>query len=78
LGFYDNVVSEEFKDVVRQLTLGTDVNNERGFEMFYDFALTPALRIIPSYQYVWNPLVAQVAVGHRSASVFLLRLTAVL
>ena len=78
LGFYDNVVSEEFKDVVRQLTLGTEVDNERGFELFYDFAITPALRLIPSYQYVWNPLIAQVATGHRSASAFLLRLTAVL
>ena len=78
VGYYYNAVSGELKDSIGQLTGGTNVENEKGFEVFYDFALTPALRIIPSYQYVWNPLVAQVAAGHRSASVFLLRLTAVL
>ena len=78
VGFYYNVVSGELKDSISQLTAGTRVENEKGFEIFYDFAITPALRIIPSYQYVWNPVIAQVAADHRSASVFLLRLTAVL
>ncbi len=31
----------------------------QGTEAYYDFALTPAVRIIPSYQQIWNPLVAQ-------------------
>src|SRR5262252_9136159 len=78
VGFYYNLVSGELKDSISQLTAGTRVENEKGFEVFYDFAITPALRIIPSYQYIWNPLVAQVAAGHRSASVFLLRFTAIL
>ena len=33
----------------------------RGWKIFYDFAVTPAVRLIPSYQHIWNPFVAQVA-----------------
>jgi len=73
VGFYYNVVSGELKDSISQLTAGTRVENEKGFEVFYDFAITPALRIIPSYQRVWNPLVAAVALKEDHADLFLAR-----
>jgi len=50
-------------------------NNENGLEVFYDVAITPAIRLIPSYQHIWNPLTAEVAKNERSADVFLLRLS---
>jgi carbohydrate-selective porin OprB len=78
VGFYYNVISSDFKDAVRELTVGTSVDNEKGFEIFYDFAITPAIRVIPGYQHVWDPLVAQVATDHRSANLFLLRFTVAL
>ena len=28
---------------------------KKGIEIFCDFALTPAIRLIPSYQHIWNP-----------------------
>ena len=48
------------------------IQNEKGIEIFYDFAITPAIRVIPSYQHIWNPLTAAVAKNHRSADCFFL------
>jgi porin len=78
VGFYYNAVNGEFKDDIKQLTAGTTVKNEKGIEVFYDFAITPAVRVIPSYQYVRDPLTAQVVANHRSANLFLLRFTVAL
>lgn len=63
-----------FKQAIAQFTAGTEsVKNERGTEVFYDFAISPAVRIIPSYQHVWNPLIASVATKQDHADLFLLR-----
>ena len=51
------------------------MKNENGLEVFYDFAITPAIRLIPSYQHIWNPLTAEVAKDERHADVFSLRLS---
>jgi porin len=76
VGYYYNVVSSDFKSAITNLTLGhSNASNERGFEAFYDFAITPAVRLIPSYQHIWNPLAAQVSTGTTHADVFLTRLT---
>ena len=44
-------------------------------EIFYDCVVTPAIRLIPSYQHIWNPLLAQVETRAKSTNVFLARLT---
>jgi hypothetical protein len=36
-------------------------------EIFYDYAITPAVRLIPSYQHNWEPLTAQVATKQSEA-----------
>jgi porin len=75
-GFYYNAISNELKNSIAQLTAGTaTVKNEKGTEVFYDFALTPAIRLIPSYQHIWNPLTAEVARTQRTANAFLVRLS---
>jgi porin len=74
MGFYYNVVSGKFKNDIEQLTRGTTVKNEKGIEIFYDFALTPAIRLNPGYQHIWNPLIAGVAVKQNHADLFLARL----
>ncbi len=51
------------------------VNDESGFEIFYDFAITPAVRLIPGYQHIWHPLAAQVAKNQNHADFFLARFT---
>ena len=51
------------------------MKNENGLEVFYDFAITPAIRLIPSYQHIWNPLAAEVAKNERGADLFLVRLS---
>jgi hypothetical protein len=55
IGFYYNAISGQFRDAIQQLTAGTILENEKGMEVFYDFAITPAIRIEPGYQHVWNP-----------------------
>jgi porin len=76
LGIYHNGISQPFKDDVARLTRGTATpKNENGVEVFYDFAITPAIRVTPSYQHVWNPLTATVMKNERGADVFLVRLT---
>jgi porin len=76
VGYYYNVVSNDFKSAITNLTLGqSSANNEQGFEVFYDFAITPAIRLIPGYQHIWNPVAAQVSTGTTHADIFLTRLT---
>lgn len=75
-GFYYDGISRDLKSTVALLTAGTAAaGNEKGTEVFYDFAVTPAARLIASYQHIWNPLTAEVAARQTSADVFLLRLT---
>jgi len=76
LGIYHNGISQSLKNDVTRLTAATaTAKNENGLEVFYDVAITPAIRLIPSYQHIWNPLTAEVAKNERSADVFLLRLS---
>jgi hypothetical protein len=75
-GFYCDWISRPLKGDIAQLTGGTAaVKNEMGTEVFYDFAITPAIRLIPSYQHIWNPLTAEVARNHRGADVLNVRLS---
>jgi hypothetical protein len=76
LGIYHNGISQPLKDNIARLTGATVTpKNENGLEVFYDFAITPAIRVIPSYQHIWNPLTAAVAKNERGANVFLVRLS---
>jgi hypothetical protein len=76
VGFFYNEISSDLKRDVAQLTAGTSkVSDEKGVEVFYDLAITPAVRLIPSYQHIWNPFVAQVVTDQDHADVFLTRLT---
>ena len=76
LGIYHNGISRPLKDDFARLTGATATpKNENGLEVFYDFAITPAIRVIPSYQHIWNPLTASVVKNERSADVFLVRLS---
>ena len=76
VGFFYNEISSDLKSDVAQLTAGTSkVSDEKGVEVFYDLAITPAVRLIPSYQHIWNPFVAQVVTDQDHADVFLTRLT---
>jgi porin len=78
VGFYYNRISSNLKTDIRQLTLGTaTASDESGIEVFYDFAVTPAIRIIPSYQHIWHPLAAQVAKGQDHTDLFQTRLSVV-
>jgi len=74
-GYYYNKISSALKNSIGQLTAGNvNVRNERGIEVFYDLAITPAVRLIASYQRVWDPLIAQVVTKQNGAEVFLARL----
>jgi len=76
LGFYHNGISRPFKDDIARLSGGAATSkNENGLEFFYDFAITPAIRVIPGYQHIWNPLTAAVVKNERGADVFLVRLS---
>lgn len=73
-GFYCNGISDPLKRDIEQLSGSKNlVRNEKGTEIFYDFAITPALRLIPSYQHIWNPLAAEAMRNQRGADVFLAR-----
>jgi porin len=74
LGIYHNGISQPLKNDFARLA-GATAKNEQGLEVFYDVAITPAIRLIPSYQHIWNPLTAEVAKNERSADVFNLRLS---
>jgi porin len=76
VGFFYNEISNDLKRDVAQLTAGTSkVSDEKGVEVFYDLAITPAVRLIPSYQHIWNPFVAQVVTDQDHTDIFLTRLT---
>jgi porin len=76
VGWYWNEFSNYLKNDITTLTAGmASAKNESGIEVFYDFAVTPAIRIIPSYQHVWNPLAAEVGNHQNKADVFLGRVT---
>jgi len=70
--------SAAFSAVIRMSasTAGTaKLSDESGVEVFYDLAITPAVRLIPSYQHIWNPFSAQVVTDQDHADIFLTRLT---
>src|SRR6185503_3844962 len=74
LGIYHNGISQPLKSDIARLTEATaTLEDEQGLEVFYDLAITPAIRLIPSYQHIWNPTTAAVAKNERGADVFLLR-----
>ncbi|WP_263381401.1 carbohydrate porin [Granulicella arctica] len=76
VGYYYNNVSSPLKKDISQLSAGTaGVKDEKGVEAFYGIALTPAIRLIPSYQHIWNPIVAEVTKHEDHSDVFLVRLT---
>jgi len=77
LGFYYNGISKNLKNSVGQLTEGMTVRNENGMEVFYNFAVTPAINVNAGYQHIWNPLVASVTVQRNHADLFLARLNVV-
>lgn len=75
-GFYYNGISGRLKTDIVQLTGGRALAaNEKGSEIFYDFAIIPAIRLISSYQHIWNPLTAEVAKNQRRADVFSVRVS---
>src|SRR6266576_449404 len=75
-GYYYNAISNDLKNSIKRLTFNTaSVNDEMGIEIFYDFAITPAIRFIPSYQHIWDPIAAQVSKHENGADVFLSRIT---
>ena len=77
-GFYFNEISDPLKrDITRLSGSRAAIQNEKGTEIFYDFAITPALRVIPSYQHIWNPLTAEVAKNQRSTNIFFARFTVI-
>lgn len=49
------------------------LRSEQAIEAFYSFAITPAVQVTPSFQYVWNPLAAGLA-GRDHAATWFLRL----
>ena len=66
VGFYDNAVSNNLKNSITRLTQGTSsAAHEQGVELFYDFAITPAVGLNVSYQHVWNPREALCTVASR-------------
>ena len=76
VGYYYNNISSPLKRDIALLSAGTaTAKDEQGTEVFYDFAVTPAIRIIPTYQHIWDPAVALVSKRQDHSDVFLLRLT---
>jgi porin len=76
VGFFDNGVSNDVKNSITRLTQGTSsAADEQGLELFYDFAITPAVRLNVSYQHIWSPLIAKVTQNQNHADVILARLS---
>lgn len=76
VGAWYNQISRDLKDSMSKLTFGTvPVNDEKGVEVFYDLAVTPAIHLTPSFQHQWDPLLSQVATNTRGVNVFSTRLT---
>jgi len=76
IGVYYNGASTNLKNSIRQLTDIT-VRNENGVEIFYNFAVTPAMNVNAGYQHIWNPLVATVTANQNHADLFIVRLNLV-
>ncbi len=77
-GYYYNAIGDDLKNSIKRLTFNTaSVNDEMGTEIFYDFAITPAIRFIPSYQHIWDPIAAQVSKHENGADVLFGRVTVV-
>jgi len=78
VGYFYNNFSGDLKQSLSELSLGSvKLRNESGLEVFYDFAVTPAIRLIPSYQHIWEPFFAETQTQRQSADIFLARLTVV-
>ena len=77
IGYYYNGISSGLKNSIHQLTDGTTVRDENGIEIFYDFAITPAINVNASYQHIWDPLAANVTVNQNHADLFMVRLNLV-
>lgn len=76
IGFYYNRISDKLKTSITAISQGQAVaRDESGMEVFYNFAVTPAVRLIPSYQHIWHPLAAEVAERRKSTDIFQTRLT---
>jgi porin len=76
IGLYYNEISRNLKDELKLFTAGTlSVGDEKGMEAFYDFAITPAIRLIGSYQHIWDPLTASVATRQSKTDMVSTRLT---
>jgi hypothetical protein len=76
IGFYYDRISDKLKTNIAELSGGkTTVHDESGMEVFYNLAITPAMRLIPSYQHIWHPLAAEVAEGRDGADIVQVRLT---
>jgi porin len=75
-GYYYNGISHDLKQSVSLLSRDTiKIHNERGAEVFYHFAVTPAVRLIPSYQHIWDPLAAGAAAHQNHADIGTVRIT---
>ncbi len=73
--FYYNRISSNLKAEITQLTFGMAVaSDESGIEAFYDFAPTPAIRLISRYQAHMASACCQIAKGQTYADVFQTRL----
>jgi hypothetical protein len=51
------------------------LTGDAGGNLRPDFAITPAIRFIPSYQHIWDPIAARVSKHENGADVFLSRMT---
>ena len=78
IGYFYNNFSGDLKQSLSKLSHGSvRLRTENGLEVFYDFALTPAIRLIPSYQHIWEPFFAETQTQKQSADIFLARSTVV-
>ncbi|WP_257170019.1 carbohydrate porin [Bradyrhizobium sp. SRS-191] len=76
IGFYFNKISDRLKTSITAISRGqAAARDESGMEVFYNFAITPAVRLIPSYQHIWHPLAADVAERRKSTDILQARLT---
>lgn len=76
VGWYFNGTSDGLKETFSRATGGGfRLRDETGLEIFYNIALTPAISLIPSYQHIWNPLLAQIETRDRGADAFFVRLS---
>lgn len=76
IGFYYNKISDKLKSSIAKISQGqTAAHDESGIEVFYNFAITPAVHLIPGYQHIWHPLAAEVTERQDSADIFQLRFT---